>query len=411
MTRNTRIVVVNHREIPAGLIVDEVLGFRRFAEAEFTGEAPPTVARCERYLAGAFRRGAGAVAGHQPAQHPGKPGVRGGGGMSAAEATPRSPLPLLLGLATLLLVASGVAYYLMQARPAERAQGVPLDALYGLALDADGAVAGDAGALGRFQERQKQLEEAAARDPAAPFASDARYARLMNNATAVLRARSALADAGSAAHDTSTLVPQLLAEAGALAASLPPASAAQTAGVLERFEGRAQRLQLDVAALTQGAADPGQAAQHIAESTDYLGQVISAFAGGTSAIALPKVTAPDSAKYLKALDAIYADLNAAVKRAVAAAPALPAAQTAARAIVADARDLAAAAATPAGVPAGAGLGTLPAAAAAGRGARVPAGRPGRGAAHAPHGRAPAPVRGRAAQGNRPQPAGHPAPAR
>ena len=57
VTRNTRIVVVNHREIPAGLIVDEVLGFRRFAENEFTGDAPPTVARCERYLAGAFRRG------------------------------------------------------------------------------------------------------------------------------------------------------------------------------------------------------------------------------------------------------------------------------------------------------------------------------------------------------------------
>jgi twitching motility protein PilI len=58
ITRNTRIVVVHHREIPAGLLVDEVLGFRRFADTEFSGEAPPTVARCERYLAGAFRRGA-----------------------------------------------------------------------------------------------------------------------------------------------------------------------------------------------------------------------------------------------------------------------------------------------------------------------------------------------------------------
>jgi twitching motility protein PilI len=56
VTRNTRVVVVNHREIPAGLLVDEVLGFRRFAEGEFSGDAPPTVARCERYLAGAFRR-------------------------------------------------------------------------------------------------------------------------------------------------------------------------------------------------------------------------------------------------------------------------------------------------------------------------------------------------------------------
>jgi len=56
LTRNTRIVAVNHREIPAGLLVDEVLGFRRFAEGEFSGDAPPTVARCERYLAGAFKR-------------------------------------------------------------------------------------------------------------------------------------------------------------------------------------------------------------------------------------------------------------------------------------------------------------------------------------------------------------------
>jgi twitching motility protein PilI len=55
--RNTRVVVVNHREIPAGLMVDEVLGFRRFAEAEFDPEAPPTVIRCDSYLAGAFRRG------------------------------------------------------------------------------------------------------------------------------------------------------------------------------------------------------------------------------------------------------------------------------------------------------------------------------------------------------------------
>ncbi|MBS0367512.1 MAG: purine-binding chemotaxis protein CheW [Proteobacteria bacterium] len=58
VTRNTRVLVVNHREIPAGLLVDEVLGFRRFAEGEFGAEAPPTVARCDRYLAGAFRRGA-----------------------------------------------------------------------------------------------------------------------------------------------------------------------------------------------------------------------------------------------------------------------------------------------------------------------------------------------------------------
>lgn len=57
MSRNARVVVVNHREIPAGLMVDEVLGFRRFAESEFDAEPPPTVIRCDSFLAGAFRRG------------------------------------------------------------------------------------------------------------------------------------------------------------------------------------------------------------------------------------------------------------------------------------------------------------------------------------------------------------------
>src|SRR5271154_5004033 len=55
--RNTRVIVVNHRDVPAGLMVDEVLGFRRFAESEFNADPPPTVIRCDSYLAGAFRRG------------------------------------------------------------------------------------------------------------------------------------------------------------------------------------------------------------------------------------------------------------------------------------------------------------------------------------------------------------------
>jgi twitching motility protein PilI len=39
-------------------MVDEVMGFRRFYASEFAADLPPTLLRCERYLAGAFRRGA-----------------------------------------------------------------------------------------------------------------------------------------------------------------------------------------------------------------------------------------------------------------------------------------------------------------------------------------------------------------
>ncbi len=56
--RSTRVLVAHHREIPAGLLVDEVMGFRRFFDSEFSADLPPTLLRCERYLAGAFKRGA-----------------------------------------------------------------------------------------------------------------------------------------------------------------------------------------------------------------------------------------------------------------------------------------------------------------------------------------------------------------
>jgi twitching motility protein PilI len=55
ITRLTRIVVANHRDVPAGLVVDEVLGFRRFKEAEFSADIPTTIVPCGRYLAGSFR--------------------------------------------------------------------------------------------------------------------------------------------------------------------------------------------------------------------------------------------------------------------------------------------------------------------------------------------------------------------
>jgi twitching motility protein PilI len=36
--------------------VDEVLGFRRFSDSEFTADVPSTIVQCDRYIAGSFRR-------------------------------------------------------------------------------------------------------------------------------------------------------------------------------------------------------------------------------------------------------------------------------------------------------------------------------------------------------------------
>ena len=57
LRRTTRVISVNHREVPAGLVVDEVLGFRRFMDHEFTNEAAKTIVRCDRFLGGSYQRG------------------------------------------------------------------------------------------------------------------------------------------------------------------------------------------------------------------------------------------------------------------------------------------------------------------------------------------------------------------
>ena len=75
--------------------------------------------------------------------------------MSAPVVTVRPPtaLAVLLTVAAVLLIGSGVSYTLLQARPAAGARALPVDALYSLALDAGAAVAGDAAAFARFQQR------------------------------------------------------------------------------------------------------------------------------------------------------------------------------------------------------------------------------------------------------------------
>jgi twitching motility protein PilI len=54
--RRSRVLVLASREVPTGLIVDQVFGFRRFSAAEYEADAPVPRLRCEQYLRGAYRR-------------------------------------------------------------------------------------------------------------------------------------------------------------------------------------------------------------------------------------------------------------------------------------------------------------------------------------------------------------------
>ncbi len=55
--RHTRVLHLASRELPTAVIVDEVLGFRRFPPTGFDRELPDTALRTDRYLSGRFQHG------------------------------------------------------------------------------------------------------------------------------------------------------------------------------------------------------------------------------------------------------------------------------------------------------------------------------------------------------------------
>ena len=238
-----------------------------------------------------------------------------------AAGRPGRSLDVLILLAALLAVGCGVAWFLGR-QSAPVVSSTPIEALSSLAIEAQGAVAGDTRALGNFESALRELKTAAAADPQAAFAKDARYTQILSNAGVVLQARSALADAGVASREAKDIVPKLLAEVGTIASGFSGANLEAASKSLERFEVRAQRLQLDVVALASGAANPGQVAQRLAESSDYIGQVIKGFQGTDTGLGLPKATGPQAMAHLQTINSLYTDLSAAIRSAGAAFTAL-----------------------------------------------------------------------------------------
>jgi twitching motility protein PilI len=53
--RQSRVIIANHKDIPAGFLVDEVSGFVRCAPSAYEVNPPSPLLRCDRYLVGGFR--------------------------------------------------------------------------------------------------------------------------------------------------------------------------------------------------------------------------------------------------------------------------------------------------------------------------------------------------------------------
>ncbi|MDH3978073.1 MAG: chemotaxis protein CheW [Gammaproteobacteria bacterium] len=55
--RDARVLVIKGADLLVGLIVDEVYGFRRFLDGEWSESVPQTLVKCDQFIDGAFERG------------------------------------------------------------------------------------------------------------------------------------------------------------------------------------------------------------------------------------------------------------------------------------------------------------------------------------------------------------------
>ncbi|HEY2678486.1 MAG TPA: methyl-accepting chemotaxis protein [Steroidobacteraceae bacterium] len=195
-------------------------------------------------------------------------------------------------------------------------------------FEAQNALRGEASAfdaLARSGARLKTLRAASTESGDA-----ANWSKLNDALTTVAAARPAVETIQAANQEVHELAPKLLSELGDLGSSVGVQKLEGMTRYLERFELTVQRIQQDLNGLESGVSDAGPAAQRLADSLEFLNQVIRGLSGEESGIAIQKVTGADPEQRLKTVVQRNQQYTAGVRKAIGAADALSKAQAAAR---------------------------------------------------------------------------------
>jgi twitching motility protein PilJ len=207
-------------------------------------------------------------------------------------------------------------------------------------FEAQNALRGEASAFDGLIKSQLKLKTLRSNVPAIGDAEA--WNKLNDGVTAVGQARPSVEAIQGATQQVRELAPKLLSELGDLGSSVGAQKLEGMSRYLERFELTVQRIQQDLNGLGSGVSDAGPAAQRLADSLEFLNQVIRGLSGEESGIAIQKVTGADPEAKLKVVVQRSQQYNAAVRKAIGAADSLSKAQTAARGLPAIASSLSAA---------------------------------------------------------------------
>jgi twitching motility protein PilJ len=202
-----------------------------------------------------------------------------------------------------------------------------------LPFEAQNALRGEASAfdaLAKSAVRVKTLREGLPDQGAG--AKTAEWNKLTAGVNTVGDARTAVETIQVANQESRELAPKLLSELGDLASAVGSQKLDGMSRYLERFELMVQRIQQDLNGLASGVSDAAPAAQRLADSLEFLNQVMRGLSGEESGLALAKVTGADAEQRLKTVTARNQQYGNSVRKAIGAAETLSRAQAAARAL-------------------------------------------------------------------------------
>ena len=240
-------------------------------------------------------------------------------------------LPVLAGLLVLCLGIAAALTALTRGSVPVAAPGEQLSlVVQRMPFEAQNALRGEASAFDSLAKSAARLKTLRAAVPGA--GDDAAWRKLNDGVTAVAEARPAVETIQRSNQEVRELASKLLSELGDLGSSVGVQKLEGMSRYLERFELTVQRIQQDLNGLGSGVSDAGPSAQRLADSLEFLNQVIRGLSGEESGIAIQKVTGADPEQRLKTVVQRNQQYASSVRKAIGAADLLAKAQTATRAL-------------------------------------------------------------------------------
>jgi twitching motility protein PilJ len=253
--------------------------------------------------------------------------------MTAREPPPKTNLlPVLIALIA-ACVTGAIALTLFtrtSAPPAAPTEQISL-IVERIPFEAQNALRGETSAfdaLGKSMARLKSMTSSAS----AQSRLEPTLGKFNAAAAAVSDARAAVETIQSANQETRDLAPKLLSELGDLASAVGVQKLEGMSRYLERFELTVQRIQQELNGLALGVSDAAPAAQRLADSLEFLNQVMRGLSGEESGLALTRVAGADAEQRLKTVVQRNQQFAASVRKVIGAAETLSKAQTAARSL-------------------------------------------------------------------------------